>query len=202
MDVITLQSLGFDRITEEEFFHFCQDNKQLLIERGPDGLITVRPPVSSVMSMINAGIAFGSSAGFSMPNRAGLSPDASWMPQGRWQAISPVDRQRFAHACPDFVVELLSPTDRLTDTMRKMEHWLEAGARLGWLIAPGTESVYIFEPDQPVRPVVGFDQNLVASPVLPGFALELRRLRAGCFFSSVILSATKDLIASERLVQQ
>ena len=192
MDVITLQSLGFDRITEEEFFHFCQDNKQLRIERGPDGLITVRPPVSSVMSMINAeltyqltqwnheaglGIAFGSSAGFTMPNRAVLSPDASWMPQGRWQAISPVDRQRFAHACPDFVVKLLSPTDRLTDTMRKMEHWLEAGARLGWLIAPGTESVYIFEPGQPVRPVVGFDQELMAGPVLPGFALELRRLR-------------------------
>ena len=192
MDVITLQSLGFDRITEEEFFHFCQDNKQLRIERGPDGQITVRPPVSSIMSLINAelsyqvaqwnretelGIVFGSSAGFTMPNRAVLSPDTSWMPRGRWQAISPADRQRFAHACPDFVVELLSPTDRLTDTMRKMEHWLEAGARLGWLIAPGTESVYIFEPGQPVRPVVGFDQELVAGPVLPGFALELRRLR-------------------------
>ena len=98
MDVITLQSLGFDRITEEEFFHFCQDNKQLRIERGPDGQITVRPPVSSIMSMINAelsyqvaqwnretelGIVFGSSAGFTMPNRAVLSPDTSWMPRGR-----------------------------------------------------------------------------------------------------------------------
>ena len=74
-------------------------------------------------------------------------------------------------------MELLSPTDRLTDTMRKMEHCLAAGARLGWLIAPGTESVCIFEPGQPVRPVVGFDQDLVAGPVLPDFALELRRLR-------------------------
>ena len=76
------------------------------------------------------------------------------------------------------MVELLSPTDRLTDTMRKMEHWLEAGAKLGWLIAPGTESVYIFEPGQPVRPIVGFDQELTAGLVLPGFALERRRLRA------------------------
>lgn len=75
------------------------------------------------------------------------------------------------------MVELLSPTDRLTDTMRKLEHWLEAGARLGWLIAPATESVYIFAPGQPVRPVVGFDQELAAGPLLPGFALELRRLR-------------------------
>ena len=112
------------------------------------------------------GIIFGSSAGFTMPNRAVLSPDASWMPRGRWRTISPADRQRFAHACPDFVVELLSPTDRLTDTMPKMEHWLEAGAKLGWLIAPGTGSVYIFEPGQPVRPVVGFDQELVAGCVI------------------------------------
>ena len=75
---------------------------------------------------------------------------------------------------------LKSPVlERLTDTMRRMDHWLEAGARLGWLIAPATESVYIFEPGQPVRPVVGFDQNLVAEPVLPGFKLELHRLRAG-----------------------
>jgi Uma2 family endonuclease len=123
------------------------------------------------------GIVFGSSAGFTVPNRAVLSPDTSWMPRGRWQTISPADQQRFAHVCPDFVVELLSLTDRLTDTMRKMEHWLEAGARLGRLFAPGTESVYIFEPGQPVRPVVGFDQNLTAGPVLPNFALELRRLR-------------------------
>ena len=77
------------------------------------------------------------------------------------------------------MVELLSPTDRLTDTMRKMEHWLAAGARLGWLVAPITESVYLFEPGQPVRPVVGFDQDLAAGPLLPGFKLELRRLRFG-----------------------
>ena len=106
-----------------------------------------------------------------------LSPNASWIAHARWEALSADDRRGFARICPDFVVELLSPTDRLTDTMRKMEHWLEARARLAWLIAPSTESVYIFEPGQPVRPIVGFDQDLVAGPMLPGFALELRRLR-------------------------
>ena len=59
--------------------------------------------------------------------------------------------------------------------MQKMEHWLEAGAKLGWLIAPGTESVYVFAPGQPVRPLVGFDQTLDGGPLLPGFALELSR---------------------------
>jgi len=106
-----------------------------------------------------------------------LSPDASWVAQARWDALSAADRRGFARICPDFVAELLSPSDRLTDTMRKMELWLEAGARLGWLIVPASELVFIFEPGQPMRPVVGFDQLLSGEPVLPGFALELRRLR-------------------------
>jgi len=106
-----------------------------------------------------------------------LSPDASWIAQARWDALSDDDRRGFARICPDFVVELLSPSDRLTETMRKLEHWLEAGAQLGWLIVPATEAVYVFEPNQPVRPVVGFDQELVAGALMPGFQLELKRLR-------------------------
>lgn len=106
-----------------------------------------------------------------------LPPDASWIAQTRWDALSADDRRGFARICPDFVAELLSPSDRLLDTIRKMEHWLEAGAHLAWLIAPTSELVFIFEPGQPVRPVVGFDQLLSGEPVLPGFALELRRLK-------------------------
>ncbi|HEX8504768.1 MAG TPA: Uma2 family endonuclease [Hymenobacter sp.] len=192
MDVIKLKSAVLDRFTEAEFLEFCLDHRKLRIERYQDGTITIQQPAFSLMSMINAelscelaewnhgaeaGITFDSSTGFTLDTGAMLSPDASWIAQARWDALSAEDRRGFARICPDFVVELLSPTDRLTDTMRKLEHWLEAGAKLGWLIAPATESVYIFEPGQPVRPVVGFDQNLVAGPLLPGFALELRRLR-------------------------
>ncbi|WP_254245234.1 Uma2 family endonuclease [Hymenobacter sp. BRD67] len=123
------------------------------------------------------GLTFDSSAGFTLSTGAMLSPDASWIARVRWDALIADDRRGFARICPDFVAELLSPSDRLTDTMRKMEQWLEAGARLGWLLVPASESAYIFEPGQPVRPVVGFDQLLNAEPVLPGFTLELRRLR-------------------------
>ena len=192
MDAIKLKSAVLDRFTDAEFLEFCLDHRKLRIERYQDGTIIIQQPAYTMMSMLNAevsvdlanwnhntnaGITFDSSTGFTLPNRVMLSPDASWIPWERWNALSPDDRRGFARICPDFVVELLSPTDRLTDTMRKMEHWLAAGARLGWLIAPATESVYIFEPGQPVRPVVGFDQELVAGPLLPGFALELRRLR-------------------------
>ena len=192
MDVIKLKSAVLDRFTDAEFLEFCLDHRKLRIERYPDGTVTIQQPAYSIMGMINAkvsadlanwnhlaeaGITFDSSAGFTLPGRAMLSPDASWIAQARWDTLSADDRRGFARICPDFVVELLSPTDHLTDTMRKLEHWLGAGAKLGWLIAPTTESVYIFEPGQPVRPIVGFDQELVAGPLLPGFALELRRLR-------------------------
>ena len=75
------------------------------------------------------------------------------------------------------MVELLSPSDRLTETMRKMEHWLEAGTRLAWLLVPAGESVFVFEPGRPVRSLQGFDQHLSGEPLLPGFVLELHRLR-------------------------
>ncbi|MGY3087791.1 Uma2 family endonuclease [Hymenobacter sp. UYAg731] len=193
MTAITLKSPVLERLTDEEFFQFCMDNRDQRIERDAHHQITIMPPTNSETGASNSeinyqlahwnrqhqlGKTFDSSSGFSLNTGAMLSPDASWIAQGNWNALSLDDRRGFARICPDFVVKLLSPTDRLTDTMRKMEHWLEAGARLGWLIAPGTESVYIFEPGQPVRPVVGFDQDLTAGPVLPGFVLELGRLRA------------------------
>ena len=192
MTAIKLKSPVLARLSDEEFYQFCMDNRDLRIERDANHQISFMPPTNSETGASNGqltrllgnwaeesglGIFFDSSSGFTLDTGAMLSPDASWIAWEKWNALSPDDRRGFARICPDFVVELLSPTDRLTDTMRKMEHWLEAGARLGWLIAPGTESVYIFEPDQPVRPVVGFDQELVAGPVLPGFKLELRRLR-------------------------
>ena len=192
MNVIKLKTAVLDRLTDEEFFEFCQDHHDLRIERDASHQITIMPPASSETGSYNSeltrqlanwnvearlGKTFDSSAGFTLPTGAMLSPDASWVAQARWDALPAADRRGFARLCPDFVAELLSPSDRLTDTMRKMEHWLEAGARLAWLIAPATESVYIFEPGQPMRPVVGFGQVLRGEPVLPGFALELGRLR-------------------------
>ncbi|MBD2768637.1 Uma2 family endonuclease [Hymenobacter sp. BT664] len=192
MTAIKLKSPVLEGLSDEEFYLFCAANRDLRIERDANHQITIMPPTNSETGSSNSelnrqlanwnvdtelGKTFDSSSGFTLRTGAMLSPDASWIAQARWDALSADERRGFARICPDFVVELLSPTDRLTDAMRKMEHWLEAGARLGWLIAPDTESVYVFEPEQPVRPVVGFDQKLVAGPLLPGFELELQRLR-------------------------
>ena len=192
MTAITLKSAVLERLTNEEFYQFCMDNRGQRIERDANHRIIITPPTNSETGKSNnelsrqlanwnvdteLGETFDSSAGFYLKTGAMLSPDANWIAQANWNSLSPDNRRGFARICPDFVVELLSPTDHLTDTMRKMEHWLKAGAELGWLIDPDTESVYIFEPGQPVRPVVGFDQELVAGPLLPNFKLELRQLR-------------------------
>ena len=192
MEAIKLKTAVLDRLTDAEFFEFCQDHRDLRIERDANHQIIIMPAASSETGATNSelnyqlghwnrqhelGIVFDSSAGFTLSTGAMLSPDASWIAQARWNALSADDRRGFARICPDFVAELLSPSDRLTDTMRKMEQWLEAGARLGWLIVPASESVFIFEPGQPVRPVVGFTQALSGEPVLSGFALELGRLK-------------------------
>ncbi|WP_211320254.1 Uma2 family endonuclease [Hymenobacter nivis] len=137
MDVIKLKTPVLDRLTDAEFYEFCQDHRDLRIERGTDHQITIMPSASSETGATNSeinyqlahwnrqhalGKTFDSSAGFTLSTGAMLSPDASWVAQARWDALAADDRRGFARLCPDFVAELLSPSDRLTDTMRKMEH--------------------------------------------------------------------------------
>ena len=192
METIVLKTPVLDRLTTEEFVQFCLDHRSLRIERDAQHRITIMPPTSSETGYSNnqlsyqlthwnqqqeLGLTFDSSSGFTLPTGAMLSPDASWIAQARWDALNADDRRGFARICPDFVAELLAPTDRLSETMRKMEHWLEAGAKLAWLLAPASETAFVFAPNQPMQTVQGFDQTVSGEPLLPGFVLELRRLR-------------------------
>ena len=119
------------------------------------------------------GFSFDSSAGYTLPNGATRSPDASWIAAERWDAISPDARKRFAPICPDFVVELRSPSDDIALLRDKMREYVDCGARLGWLIDPVTCTVEIYRPSHPVetlaRPVVVSGED-----VLPDFSLDLR----------------------------
>ena len=82
----------------------------------------------------NLGVGFDSSTGFKLPNGANRSPDAAWVLQERWEALSQQQRQKFLPLCLDFVVELCSPTDPVKQTQAKMQEYIDNGARLGWLI--------------------------------------------------------------------
>ena len=119
------------------------------------------------------GIGFDSSTGFRLPNGAIRAPDASWLSQERWDALSAADRKRFGPVCPDFVIELRSRSDRLTDVRAKMEEYLEQGARLGWLIDPVRKRVLVYRPGRPAE-TLEKPAELSGEDVLPGFVLNLK----------------------------
>ncbi|TDN40114.1 Uma2 family endonuclease [Hymenobacter sp. UV11] len=180
------------RMTENEFFDFCQANSQLKLERHADGTIEFQSMTGGETgernSELNAdltiwnratqiGRVFDSSTGFQLPDRAVRSPDAAWVSQARWEALTPEQRRKFPPLCPDFVVELRSASDSLTDLTAKMQEYIENGCRLAWLIDPKGETARIFRADGSVSVVKSFDETLSGEAVLPGFSFALSLLR-------------------------
>ena len=174
-------------ISREQFFQFCQLNRDVRIERNAGGSIAVMPPTggetgarsgrvfAAVFRWADAdgsGVAFDSSTGFEFPNGAVRSPDVAWVLRARLARISAEDRQRFLPLCPDFVIELLSPSDSRAALQRKMEEYRENGARLGWLIDPVRRQLTIYRSDGSLEQRTG--SGVVAGEtVLPGFVLDL-----------------------------
>jgi len=180
------------RMSDEEFFRLCQDNRELKLERTKEGSIVVMTPTGLETSGRNSdlngylfvwnlqakyGKVFDSNGGFTLPDGSVLSPDASVVSQARWDALSQSERKKFAHICPEFIIELKSESDRIATLQDKMQDWLNNGVQLGWLIDPDTETVYIYEPQKAVKQINGFDHVVSGGDVLPGFQLDLSVLR-------------------------
>ncbi|WP_375416536.1 Uma2 family endonuclease [uncultured Hymenobacter sp.] len=177
--------------SDDEFFEFCQSNDTARIERTANHEIVIMPPVGgdssaasgdayfqvALWSRRHGGRCFESSAGFRLPDGAILSPDISWVTAANWEVLTAEQRQKFLPLCPDFVIEIKSPSDRIKTLQAKMEQWLRNGVRLGFLIDTETETAYIYRPGQPVETVQGFSSELSGEPVLPGFRLDLGELR-------------------------
>ena len=175
-------------LTDRAFTRLCGANPDLRLERTADGGLVVMSPAGMetggrsfriaqrLANWIDAsglGIGFDSSTGFRLPNGAIRAPDASWLSQERWDALSAADRKRFGPVCPDFVIELRSRSDRLTDVRAKMEEYLEQGARLGWLIDPVRKRVLVYRPGRPAE-TLEKPAELSGEDVLPGFVLNLK----------------------------
>ena len=179
------------RVTPEQFAALAAANRELHLERTATGELIVTPPTGSETGYRNLSItgqlsvwfeandtlgrAFDSSTGFELPNGANRSPDASWVSQARWDALTPKQRKGFAPLCPDFVVELRSENDTLKDLRSKMEEYIENGAKLGWLIDPKNKRVEIYRPGQNVE-VLDNPSQLSGETVLVGFSLSLKRV--------------------------
>jgi len=178
------------RLTKKQFARLCQENRDLRFELTAQPELVIMPPAGSETGWRNGiltsylvtwarsdgtGLAFDSSAGFTLPNSAIRSPDAAWVRRERWTALSQDQRKEFAQLCPDFVVELRSPTDRLSDLQYKMQEYSDNGAHLGWLIDPIDKRVYVYRPGQPVE-LLDDPTTPSGEPVLLGFVLSVHDL--------------------------
>lgn len=179
-------------MTDNEFLRFCLENKDLRIERNSNLEILIMPPVSSEFSLYNgaayaqlyqwnlqtkSGFAFESSAGFTLPDRSVLSPDACWISRQKWLVLPESDRNRFAPICPEFVIEVRSKSDDLRDVKDKMKTWIRNGAQLAWLIDPIEEQTIIYDQKGGEQVVKGFDTTLNGTGPVEGFQLDLSLLK-------------------------
>jgi Uma2 family endonuclease len=178
-------------MTDEQFFEFCQMNRDLRIERNKYGEISIMPPTGSETGNRNfniavqlgnwsekdgTGICFDSSTGFKLSTGADRSPDASWIKLERWNSLSEEEQKRFAPICPDFVIELRSATDNLKPLQEKMEEYMqEPGFKLGWLIDRKNRIVYVYRPQMPVECLENPD-SVSGEDVLPGFVLNMSKV--------------------------
>lgn len=178
-------------VTQEQFLALSAANRDLKLERNAQGELIVNPPTgwetgkrnSSISGELylwwrnygESGLVFDSSTGFILPNGATRSPDASWVSQQRWDALTTEQKGTFANICPDFVVELRSSSDRIETLQAKMKEYTENGARLGWLLDPQNRQVVIYQPEIEVK-VLQNPAELFGEEVLPGFVLNLRRV--------------------------
>ncbi len=188
---IVLQMPPELQMTDDEFFNFCQINRNLRIERSLRGEILLLTLVGGISSNRNAiltgelgiwtkrdgtGIAFASCTGFTLSIGSVRSPDASWIKLERWNTLSKAQQEKFAPICPDFVVELRPDFEDLEPLQEKMQEYMrEPGVELGWLIDRKNRRVYIYRPGLPEECLEN-PATVSGDPVLPGFVLNMSKI--------------------------
>lgn len=178
------------RLTEEQFEELCRNNPDLKFEMSAKGELIIVPPTSPESGWRNSdlttevnlwsrkdktGIVFDSSTLFTFPNGAKRSPDVSWMTKEKWESLSSSERRKFSRVVPDFVIELLSPTDKLADAREKMEEYIENGVRLGWLIDPVEQKVYVYRAGGETE-ILDNPERVSGEDVLKEFELKVREI--------------------------
>ena len=179
-------------MTDEELIRFCAANEMVRVERDANGELILMSPSGSGTGQknsdliyqltawareTNSGVTFDSSAGFTLPDGSMRSPDAAWIAWPRWNALTKEEQDRFAPICPEFVIELRSPSDSLTELQAKMRLWIANGAEVAWLIDPSRKTVEVYRVGREGEVLEGGSAVVGDGPVA-GFVLELGRVWA------------------------
>ena len=188
MTAITINFNNVVKLTDDQFYQLCQDNPDVKFERNAKGELIVMPPRGGETGKRNAkltarfvlwneqtqlGEVFDSSTCFKLPNGSDRSPDVSWIQLERWNALTPEQREKFPPIAPDFVLELMSPSDSLSVVQAKMQEYMDVGVKLGWLIDRKTGRIEIYRQGQ-TKEVLEFPTRLSGEEILPGFVLDLQ----------------------------
>ena len=190
MTAITLNLQPTIELTDEQFELICSTNRDLRLERTVTGELVIMPPTGGETGRKNSdlnyqlqawnrrhklGYVFDSSTGFKLPNGATRSPDAAWIKKERWESLNSQQQKKFIPLCPEFVIELRSNSDNLSDVQKKMQEYLANGLVLGWLIDPQNKQVEVYRSNRPVE-VLSNPVSLYAGDILSGFTLELKEI--------------------------
>ncbi|ABA22933.1 Protein of unknown function DUF820 [Trichormus variabilis ATCC 29413] len=190
MNAFTVNLKPVLELTDEQFFNLCQANRDLKFERSANGELIIMPPTGGETGNKNAritqqlmnwadadgtGIAFDSSTCFKLPNGANRSPDAAWIKSERWNTLTDEQKEKFPPICPDFVIELLSPSDSLKAAQEKMREYLDNGVSLGLLINRKYRQVEIHRQEKEVE-VLESPATVSGEDILKGFVLDLERI--------------------------
>ena len=183
--------LGLD---DDKYYEFCVANPDLRFERTAQGEIIIVPPAGWESSFQSGeafgqlrawadrdgrGKAFDSSAEYILPTRAALSPDASWVSNGRIKQVAERARRKFPHACPEFVIEVMSPSDRLPAAKDKMQEWIRGGVELAWLIHGRQKTVFLYRAGQKQPQARTGIVKLAGEGPVAGFQLDLTKIWQG-----------------------
>ena len=184
---VKLNLSALSQISDEQFYKICQDNAEVKLERNSAGEILIMSPTGGETGLRNfdiigqfwlwnsryhLGYCFDSSTGFKLPNGANRSPDVAYITKARWESLSEQQREIFPPIAPDFVLELLSPSDNLKTTQEKMKEYLENGVKLGWLIDRQNRQLEVYRQDQ-AKQIIGNPDSVSDQDVLPQFCLSL-----------------------------
>ncbi|MGB3192981.1 MAG: Uma2 family endonuclease [Limnoraphis sp.] len=187
---VTVNFNSIIQFTDEQFYQLCRDNPDVKFERNAKGEITIMSPTGGTTGNYNfeiaadfaiwnrqtkLGVCFDSSTCFKLSNSAQRSPDVAWIKQERWDALTPEQKEKFPPIAPDFVLELMSPSDGLEDLREKMQEYIENGVRLGWLINRQDHQVEIYHPEKAAE-VLNAPETLSSEDILPGFVLNLKAI--------------------------
>ena len=189
MTAIDVSSLT-PKISDRDLEKLCADNPETRFETTPLGKLIIMSPTGSESGRKNTnlifqvelwntsrnlGVTFDSSTGFKLSNGATRSPDVSWIKLDRWEAIPKSLQRKFAPIDPDFVIELMSPTDDLAELQQKMVEYMDCGIKLGWLICPDEKQVEVYHQGKD-KEILNNPQSLSGENILPGLSVDLTKI--------------------------